>query len=166
MDLGRIAVRALVAYIYLLVTARVSGKRVVQQATPFDFIVALILGDLIDDCMWAEVSVAKFGAAVTSVVAADILVKFAAMRSSLVFRLVNGKSRVMLSNGVEDRRELRREQLNEHDLAHLLRREGIDDWKDVQTALLEQHAELSVIRTHDAQPATREDLPRVREAVQ
>jgi uncharacterized membrane protein YcaP (DUF421 family) len=166
MDLGRIAVRAVVAYIYLLVTARASGKRVVQQATPFDFIVALILGDLIDDCLWAEVSVSKFGAAVTSIVAMDLLVKFAAMHSPLVFRMVNGASRIVLQGGVEDRKELRREQLNENDLGHLLRKHGVDDWKDVQTALLEQHAELSVIRTHDAQPVTREDLPRVREVVQ
>jgi uncharacterized membrane protein YcaP (DUF421 family) len=166
MDVGRIAVRALIAYVYLLVTTRSSGKRVVQQATPFDFIVALILGDLIDDCMWAEVSVAKFGVAVTSIVTMDLLVKWAALHSDLVFRIINGKSRVVMQNGVEDGKELRREQLNEGDLAHLLRHQGVGDWKVVQTALLEQHAELSVIRTHDAQPATREDLPRVREVVQ
>ena len=163
MDLGRIAIRALAAYVYLLVTTRASGKRVVQQATPFDFIVALILGDLIDDCLWAEVSVAKFGVAVTSIVACDLLVKLAALHSPLVYRIINGKSRIVLRDGVEDGHELRREQLNEGDLAHLLRKHGIEDWKDVQTALLEEHAELSALRTHDAQPVTKQDLPRVKE---
>jgi uncharacterized membrane protein YcaP (DUF421 family) len=165
MDLGRIAVRALVAYIYLLVTTRASGKRVIQQATPFDFLVALILGDLIDDCLWAEVSVAKFGAAVTSIVACDLVVKFAAMHSQLVYRIVNGQSRVVMKDGVEEGNALRHEQLNEGDLAHLLRHHGIGDWKQVRTALLEEHAELSVVRTHEAQAATKEDLPRVKELV-
>lgn len=56
MDRGRIAVCALVAYVYLLVTTRASGKRVVSQATPFDLLVSLIIGDLIDAALWGEVS--------------------------------------------------------------------------------------------------------------
>ena len=60
MDLWRIAVRALAAYIYLAVTTRASGKRVISQATPFDFVIALILGDLVDDALWAEVPMSVF----------------------------------------------------------------------------------------------------------
>jgi len=49
MDVARIAVRCIGAFIYLLTMTRLSGKRVVSQATPFDFVVALIVGDCIDD---------------------------------------------------------------------------------------------------------------------
>ncbi|HEX2059853.1 MAG TPA: YetF domain-containing protein, partial [Thermoanaerobaculia bacterium] len=147
----------------LLATTRASGKRVVQQAAPFDFVVALILGDVIDDCLWAEVPVAKYASAVGSIVACDLLVKLAASRSALVFRIVHGKSRVLLQNGEENGHELRREQLNEGDLAHLLRLHGVDDWKDVQAAVLEEGAEVSVVPVHDALPATKQDAPRVRE---
>lgn len=159
MNVGRIAVRALVVYLYLMATTRASGKRIVSQATPFDFIVALILGDLIDDALWAEVGMAKFAVAVGSILLCDAIVKIAAFRSLGFFHLVNGHSRALLRDGREDRDELRRQQLNEGDLAHLLRREGIEDWDDVHLALLERGHELSVVLRPGAEPAAKEDLP-------
>jgi uncharacterized membrane protein YcaP (DUF421 family) len=158
-NVGRIAVRAVVVFLYLLATTRASGKRIVSQATPFDFIVALILGDLIDDALWAEVSIAKFAVAVASILVCDALVKIAAFHSLPFFHLVNGRSRAILRDGVEDGDELRRQQLNEGDLAHLLRLEGIEKWDEVHLALLERGHELSVIRRPGAEPATKEDLP-------
>jgi uncharacterized membrane protein YcaP (DUF421 family) len=156
MDPWRIAVRAVVAYVYLLIATRASGKRVVSQATPFDFVVALILGDLIDDFLWAEVSLAKFAAAVGSLISLDLLVKLGAYHSLRFSHLVNGTPTAVLRDGTELGDELRKEQLNEADLAHLLRLEGIDKWEDVHLALVERDHEASVIRTPGAEPATKE----------
>jgi uncharacterized membrane protein YcaP (DUF421 family) len=47
----------------LLVFVRLSGKRAVKHANTFDFTLALILGDMIDDLLWAEVGAATFVAA-------------------------------------------------------------------------------------------------------
>jgi uncharacterized membrane protein YcaP (DUF421 family) len=163
MTLGHIIVRALVAYLYLLFVTRVSGKRVVSQATPFDFIVALILGDLIDDAVWAEVSVAKFAGAVGSILLCDALTKLGAFHSLRFFHVVNGWSHALLRDGHEDGDELRRQQLNEGDLAHLLRMKGIDDWSQVHLALIERGHELSVIRCPENEPATKADAERVKE---
>jgi uncharacterized membrane protein YcaP (DUF421 family) len=159
MTLGHIAVRAVVAYIYLCAITRASGKRVVSQATPFDFLVALILGDLIDDALWAEVSMAKFAGAVGSVMVCDAITKLGAFHSLRFFHLVNGRSNALLRDGVEDGDELRRQQLNEGDLAHLLRQKDANNWDDVHLALLERGHELSVIRRPGAEPAQKEDLP-------
>lgn len=159
MSFGQIAVRAVVAYLYLLFITRASGKRVVSQATPFDFIIALILGDLIDDALWAEVSTAKFAGAVGSLMVCDAIVKIGAFHSTGFFHLVNGWSHALLRDGVEDRGELRKHQLNEQDLAHLLRQKDVTDWNDVHIALLERGARLSVIRKPEKEPATKRDKP-------
>jgi len=164
MELWRIAVRAVSAYLYLLVLTRTSGKSTVSQATPFDFVVSLILGDLIDDALWAEVSIAKFGVAAGSIVFCDLAVKLAAFRSRSFFRLVSGDPRVVLRDGIEDGAALSREQLNEGDLEHLLRLDSIDreHWQDVHVGMLELDHELSVILTPGAEPATKsmkEQLP-------
>lgn len=158
MTLGHIAVRAIVAYAYLLFIERMSGKRVISQATPFDFIVALILGDLIDDAVWAEVSMAKFAGAVGSIMLCDALTKLGAFHSLGFFHLVNGYSHAVLRDGREDLDELRRHQLNESDLAHLLRAKGIENREEVHLALLERGHELSVIRNPEDEPATKRDL--------
>jgi uncharacterized membrane protein YcaP (DUF421 family) len=162
MDLWRIAIRALVAYVYLMVTTRASGKRVVSQATPFDFVVSLIIGDLIDDLLWAEVSVAKFGAAVAAIFVCDAFVKIGAFHSTRFMHLVNGLPRAILRDGLEDGKALRREQLNEEDLAHLLRLDGIDrdKWNDVHLAVLERDHETSVILKPTAEPAKQKDARR------
>ena len=68
MDPLRIAVRVLFIYVVLRVFVRIAGKRSVKQASPFDFVLALILGDMMDDAIWAEVGAATF------VVASGVLV--------------------------------------------------------------------------------------------
>lgn len=163
MDLWRIAVRALLAYAYLLFVVRASGKRVVAQATPFDFVVALILGDLIDDALWAEVPAARFAAAAGSIVLIDILVKLAAMRWPRFYMLIHGKPTIVLRDGTEDGRELRREQLNEGDLAHYLRLQGLENGEQVRLAMLDQDHELSVLKQPWAEGAQKKDRHRLEE---
>ena len=165
MDLWRIAVRAVAAYVYLLVMARASGKRVVSQTTPFDFVMALILGDLIDDALWAEVEMAKFAAAAGSICFCDVVVKLIAYHSRRFDRLVDGVPSVVLRDGSRDGDALRREQLSENDLEHLLRLNGIERWSDVHLALVERDHDLSVIYRPGAEPAQREDATKVKESL-
>ena len=68
MDPLRIAVRCLLAYVFLLVVLRLAGKQMVRQGTTFDFVLALVLGDLIDDALWAEVPMAQFVVATSTLV--------------------------------------------------------------------------------------------------
>lgn len=44
-----IILRASITYVYFLIMLRLTGKRVIGEATPFDFIVALVVGDMPDD---------------------------------------------------------------------------------------------------------------------
>jgi len=63
MDPLRVLVRLLFAYIMLLALVRVGGKRLVRHASPFDFTLALILGDMVDDLLWGEVDGSVFAVA-------------------------------------------------------------------------------------------------------
>jgi uncharacterized membrane protein YcaP (DUF421 family) len=49
-----------VAYLFLLLLLRIAGKRTIKQGSPFDFVLALIIGDLVDDAIWAEVAISQF----------------------------------------------------------------------------------------------------------
>ena len=60
MDPLRIIVRCVFAYVVLLLFIRLSGKRSVKHASTFDFVLALIMGDMIDDFLWAEVAASTF----------------------------------------------------------------------------------------------------------
>jgi uncharacterized membrane protein YcaP (DUF421 family) len=162
-DLWRIAVRAVVAYVYLLVSTRASGKRVVSQATPLDLMMSLIVGDLIDDMIWTEVSLAKFGVAVVTIGICECVAKLAGYYSPRAYAVLNGTPRVVLRDGVADGGALRREQMNEKDLAHLLRLRGIEDWKRVQLASVETNHEASAILQPQEEQAAKQDAPKVKE---
>jgi uncharacterized membrane protein YcaP (DUF421 family) len=163
MDLWRIAVRALAAYIYLMVMTRASGKRVVHEATAFDFVIALIVGDMIDDALWAEVSMATFAAGVGSLFVCDAVAKVSSFHSERVFLLLQGTPRVAVRDGFDDGHEMRKEQMNEGDIAHLLRLHGIDDRENVHLGIVERDHQLSVIRDPAAEPAQKKLADRVKE---
>jgi uncharacterized membrane protein YcaP (DUF421 family) len=60
MDLGRIVIRVVFAYVVLLVLIRLTGKTAVNHASPVEFVLAMVLGDLVDDAVWAEVNASTF----------------------------------------------------------------------------------------------------------
>jgi uncharacterized membrane protein YcaP (DUF421 family) len=80
MDPLRIAVRAVFVFVVMLALVRASGKRTVKQGSPFDFTVALILGDMFDDAIWAEVPLSQFVAACVALVGMHVLMDMARFR--------------------------------------------------------------------------------------
>ena len=60
MDPLRLVVRTTFAFVFIFVLLRVSGERTVRQGDSASFVIALIIGDMFDDLIWAEVAVAQF----------------------------------------------------------------------------------------------------------
>jgi len=66
MDPQHVAVRAIATYLFLLILLRAAGKGAIRHASTFDFVLALVIGDLVDDAVWAEVPFIQFGVAATT----------------------------------------------------------------------------------------------------
>jgi uncharacterized membrane protein YcaP (DUF421 family) len=164
MELYKIAVRALFSYIFLVALLRLSGKRTVAQGTTFDFVLALILGDMIDDALWAEVPISHFITGTGMLALAQVLVSYGCYRSPRFARLVEGTPTVVMRRGVGDPRALRSEQVNDGELAELLRLNGHDrdDWDRIEIVTIETDGDLSVIERPDAQIAQQSDLEALR----
>lgn len=163
MSLLQIAVRAVVAYVYLLLSVRTSGKRVVAQATPFDFVIALVIGDLVDDALWGEVSSSRFFVAVGTLVLFDCLLKFLTTRSDQLYLILQSRPSIVMRDGAEDGQALRHEQLTEAELSALLRMQGVEERRGVRLAALERDHGLSVLKQEWARPVTAQDLGLVEE---
>jgi uncharacterized membrane protein YcaP (DUF421 family) len=158
-ELERIVVRAIASYLFLLVMLRLSGKRAVAQATSFDFVLALILGDMIDDAIWAEVPFANFIVAVGTLCVAKLATEIADFHSPALARIVQGRPVRVMKNGEPERRGLRSTQLREEDLEQLLRIEGIEreQWHNVRSSWIEVDGRPSVLRTERADDARKKD---------
>lgn len=165
MRLAAIALRALFAFLFLLLIVRISGKRTVGQATPIDLLAALILGDLIDDAVWGDVSAAQFVAAAGTLMLVHVLTAAAASVSPLVERAVCGVPIELVRDGAPAPDRMRRERVNETEVFALLRWRQVSDLREVKSGTLEPGGHLSVLPRDWAKEAQHSDLERVREAL-
>lgn len=153
-----IAVRATVTYLYLLVIIRISGKRLITEGTPFDLVVALVVGDFPDDLIWGEVPVAQGLVAMGSIMLLHTMMAWATWRSVRLDRLVSGGPRPVIRDGRVLTDALRAEHLNAADLASALRQHGLEDPADAAEAFVEPSGHITVRRRRVADAVRRRDL--------
>ena len=145
-----IAIRAVAGYIFLLALIRVSGKRLVSEATGMQFVLAIIFGDLTDDAILASVPFAQLIAAAGALCLFHLLISMASAFNVSVWRLVEGEPPIVLENGMPRRRAMRRQRINRKELASMLRLAGISAarWAEIKTARIEEESTLAV-QFHD-----------------
>jgi uncharacterized membrane protein YcaP (DUF421 family) len=73
MDPLRLVARATFGFVFIFVLVRLSGKRTVHQGDVASFVVALIIGDMFDDLIWAEVAASQFVVGVGTLLLAHLL---------------------------------------------------------------------------------------------
>jgi uncharacterized membrane protein YcaP (DUF421 family) len=153
-----VLVRIAFTYVFFLLVVRLAGKRTIREGTPFDFLVALMLGDFPDDVIWGEVTVAQGVVAIGSVMTLHLLVSYASYRSLWFDRLLGDTPDLLLRRGLSHRRGLRRARMNESDLDVELRRAGHVRRSDIEEASLEATGEISIRLTEGARAARRSDV--------
>jgi uncharacterized membrane protein YcaP (DUF421 family) len=169
MELERIALRTLFAWLVLHQLFRYAGKRTLTSIggsanrSGIDLMLALIVGDLIDDLLWAEVPASQFVAAAGTLVLLHVMLALLRFRSTLVWRVVEGVPVRIVAHGERIPAGMRAERLNRQAVEALLRNEGIgpERWKEVRASYVENEGPLSVLPESWARPATRSDLPRI-----
>jgi uncharacterized membrane protein YcaP (DUF421 family) len=164
MSVLHIAVRGIIAYVFLLALLRISGKRLLAEATGMQFVVAILIGDLTDDAMLGVAPFAQFVVAAGVLALAQMGIAIAAMYNLRLWRLVEGEPPLVISNGMPRRTAMRKERLNGKELASLLRLRGISAarWAEIKRARVEQGGRLGVVPHEWAQPAQRRDAEWVR----
>jgi uncharacterized membrane protein YcaP (DUF421 family) len=159
MSLLRIAIRGIVVYVFALALIRVSGKRLLSEATGIQFVLAIILGDLVDDAMFATVPFAQFVVAAGTLTLVHMTTAIAAMFNLSIWKLVEGEPPILVQNGTLQRKAMRHERINRKEIASMLRLVGISAarWAEIKRGRMEEEGQLAVI-VHDwAKPAQRRD---------
>lgn len=161
MELHHLGLRTLLGYLVLLGLLRASGKRTIEQGTPFDFVLALVLGDMVDDLLWAEVSAARFTVAVGTMTLVHTLASLADNWSPRFARLIAGEPAVVMEGGQPRPDALRAERISARELQRMLRHEGVaaEDGPDVRRVTVEVSGQAVVRREPWAEAPQKRDLP-------
>jgi uncharacterized membrane protein YcaP (DUF421 family) len=152
------ALRASFVYLFLLVIVRLLGKREIGSTSAFDLVVALILGEVVDEIIYGDITILQGGIAIVVVAAWHLVNSWASFKSDFIDKLTGAPPTVVVKNGQIQRKNLARERLNESELFSELRMMGVEDPKEVKQATLEPNGKISVLQEEWAKPVQRQDV--------
>jgi uncharacterized membrane protein YcaP (DUF421 family) len=152
------ALRASFVYVFLLIVVRILGKREIGNTSAFDLIVALILGEVVDEIIYGDVTILQGVVAIVVVAIWHLVNSWASFKSEFIDKLTGAPPTVIVKNGQIQHKNLAKERLNENELLSELRMMGVDDIKEVKQATLEPSGKVSVIQEEWAKPVQRQDL--------
>ena len=154
------AVRATAVYVLLLIVIRALGRRTIGNISAFDLLVALMLGELVDEMIYGDV---RF---IQGTVAIVVIAGLAFADSLLCYwdkgleAILEGKPTLVVKGGRFHRAGMRRERMNEKDVLGALRTQGIRDMREVEFAVIEHDGTVSAVRYEWAEPAIKADVDR------
>ena len=154
------SVRAAGVYVLMLTVIRLTGKRTVGNFTAFDLLVALMLGELVDEMIDGDVSFTQGTVAILVVAGMKSITAWLSYSNRTMEKILEGEPVLVVKNGEFQRDGLRRERLNELDVQSVLRLAGIEDMKEVRLAFVENDGQISIIREPWAEPLQKRDLER------
>jgi uncharacterized membrane protein YcaP (DUF421 family) len=150
--------RAAAVYGLMLVVVRLLGKRTIGNFTAFDLLVALMLGEAVDEMIYGNVPFLQGTVAILVVAGLAYLNSWLSYASHGLARVLEGTPTVIIRNGELVRHGMRAERMNEEDVLSELRLQGTDDVSRVREARVETDGGFSVLLREDEEPARRRDL--------
>lgn len=157
-QLAETAGRAALVYVVMLAVIRLLGKRTVGNFTVFDLLVALMLGEVVDEIIYGDVTMAQGMTAIVVVAAAKYATQWLTYISPTLNKFLEGKPTEIVRHGEFMRDALRSEMIHEKEAMASLRLKGITDIREVKTAVLEVDGEISVLKEEWAEPLQRADV--------
>lgn len=148
-----IVIRATIVFWILWLLLRASGKRELAQMTPFELIVLMVLGDIIQQATTEEdMSVVGGALAATTIMLWAVGISYAAFRSKPVRGVLEDRPTIVVAHGEIDDAMLKVERLTREELSEEARNAGIADIADIEWGLLEADGRFSFITKQGNRP--------------
>lgn len=143
-------IRPLVVYAILLIIFRVANRREMAQATLFDFLIILLISNVVQNAMIGDDNsiLGASAGAVTLMLLSTLLNRITA-RSRKARRMLEGQPVLLIDHGEVDEAMMRSKDISRNDLLTAIRKQGIVRMAEVGFAVLEVDGSISVIRTDD-----------------
>jgi uncharacterized membrane protein YcaP (DUF421 family) len=152
------AARAVAVYALMLIVIRALGKRTVGNFAAFDLLVALMLGEVVDEIIYGDVSFVQGTVAIVVIAAAQSSNAWLTWWDHGFHKLLEGTPTVIVRQGELQEDGMRAERMNGKDVIAHLREEGIRDLREVHLAVVEDDGTVSVLKRSWAEPARRADI--------
>ena len=152
--------RAVAVYVLMLIVVRALGKRTVGNFSAFDLLIALMLGEVVDEIIYGDVRFVQGTVVIVTLGAVAYGESLLSYWDHGMEALLEGKPSIVVKNGEFHRPGMRRERMNEKDVLGTLRMQGVRDVREVQYAVVEHDGSVSVVPFDWAMPVVKADVDR------
>ena len=141
-----IVLRAAFAFTFIFFLTRVAGRRELSSLEPFDLIMLIVLGDLVQQGVTqSDYSVTGLVLAAGTIALMQIAASYLSFRFKRLRPLLEGEPIVLVDDGRVLEANLQRERLTLHELQEQARLSQIDSLERVRWAVLETSGQISFI---------------------
>ena len=141
-----IVLRAVFAFTFIFFLTRVAGRRELSSLEPFDLILLIVLGDLVQQGVTqSDYSVTGLVLAAGTIALMQIGASYLRFRFNRLRPLLQGEPIVLVDDGRVLEANLQRERMTLHELQEQARLSQIDSLDRVRWAVLETSGQISFI---------------------
>jgi uncharacterized membrane protein YcaP (DUF421 family) len=141
-----LVIRATVVFFAVLLITRVIGRRELSSLEPFDMILLVVIGDLVQQGVTqSDYSVTGAVTVIATIALLTALLAFVNYRFRPMRRVLEGEPIVLVEDGRPVQRNLRRERITVEELEAEGRQQQVSSIDDMRWAVLETSGQISVI---------------------
>jgi uncharacterized membrane protein YcaP (DUF421 family) len=142
-----IVIRAAVAFLIILLLTRIVGRRELNTLEPFDLILLVTIGDLVQQGVTQnDFSVTGLTLAVGTIAVLTVLFSYLPWRFQVLRPVLEGQPVILIEDGNVIEKNLRRHRLTHEEVAAEARFQQIDSLDAVRWAVLETSGKISFIK--------------------
>lgn len=154
-----IIIKPTIAFVLLLILARLLGKKQMSQMTFFNYVTGITIGSLAaniitfnDKHIWDEVVGLIWWCILTALLA------YITLKSAKLRLVIDGQPAILIKDRVLQQKELKRTRISVDDLTMMLREQNIFSIAEIDYAILEPNGKLSVLKVQEQLNVTRKDM--------
>jgi uncharacterized membrane protein YcaP (DUF421 family) len=142
-----IVIRAAVAFLFILLLTRIVGRRELNTLEPFDLILLVTIGDLVQQGVTQnDFSVTGLALAVGTIAVLTVLFSYLPWRFRVLRPVLEGEPVILIEDGNVIDKNLRKHRLTHEEVAAEARFQQIDSLDGVRWAVLETSGKISFIK--------------------
>lgn len=152
-------VRTLIIYFLIIVAMRLMGKKQLGELQPSELVSTILISNLASISIESpELPLVSSVIPVFLIVMMEIFISALSLHSPKLEKLVSGSPRIVIKNGVLDKKMLRELRFTPGDLLESLRSKDIFDLNEVDYAVVETNGSMSIYKKFACENVKNEDL--------
>jgi uncharacterized membrane protein YcaP (DUF421 family) len=146
-----LVIRAAVAFLFVYLLTRVIGRRELSSMQPFDLILLVMIGDLVQQGVTQnDFSVTGALLVGSTIALMTVGVSYTSFKLPRLRPVLDGEPVIVVEDGEPIERNLRRNRITLEELAAAARENGIGSLDSVRWAVLETNGRISFLQKGDA----------------